>query len=423
MINKEWEWCPIGDLFEIGAGKTMSAAARNGANKVPFLRTANVFWDEIDLTEVDKMSISADELADKSLRPGDLLVCEGGDIGRAAIWNGEVEVMSFQNHIHRLRPRTHNVVARFYVYFLQCAFTQLGIFEGAGNKTTIPNLSRNRLSGLEVPCPPLLEQQAITLALAQVRSALKASVRAGGIVHELKGSAMRELFTRGLRGEPQKETKLGLMPRSWGVSSLASVAAIERGRFTHRPRNDPRFYGGATPFVQTGDVVRSGGRIREFSQTLNAEGLQVSRLFPAGTILITIAANIGYSGILCFESACPDSIVAITPNSDVDTLFLEYFLQTQQREMDRRAPKGTQKNINIEFLKPWLVPLPSVEEQREIAEILETVDRTIDLHQRKRVVLEELFKSLLHKLMTGEIRVSDLDLSPLHPAAIPGGVA
>src|SRR5438552_1445725 len=118
MMNPNWKWRPLGELFAIGAGKTMSAAARAGADKVPFLRTSNVLWDEIDLTEVDEMSISAAELADKSLKAGDLLVCEGGEIGRAAVWDGRVPVMSFQNHLHRLRPIRDDVNARFYVNFL-----------------------------------------------------------------------------------------------------------------------------------------------------------------------------------------------------------------------------------------------------------------------------------------------------------------
>src|SRR2546422_10638436 len=122
MNNANWTWRPLGELFNIGAGKTMSVAARTGTNKVPFLRTSNVLWDEIDLSELDEMSMSPEELAEKSLRPGDLLVCEGGDIGRAALWQGERQVMSFQNHLHRLRPLVSDVEPRFYVYFLQSAF-------------------------------------------------------------------------------------------------------------------------------------------------------------------------------------------------------------------------------------------------------------------------------------------------------------
>ena len=193
-MNDAWPWRPLGELFEIGAGKTMSAAARNGPDKIPFLRTSNVLWDEIDLSSVDEMSIPRHELPDKLLRPGDLLVCEGGEIGRAAIWNGEVETMSFQNHLHRLRP-IEDVEPRFYVYFLQSAFTQLGIFEGAGNKTTIPNLSRSRLAALNVPQPPKREQQAIVQALSKVRKAVDFHRRKAALLEELFRSLLRILMT------------------------------------------------------------------------------------------------------------------------------------------------------------------------------------------------------------------------------------
>ena len=276
-----------------------------------------------------------------------------------------------------------------------------------------PRTSWNHIANFEMPAFGGEEQTKIANILWEVHdtiTAVEASIEAGA---GLKRAAMRVLFTRGLRGEAQKETDIGPVPESWDVVPLANLASIERGRFLHRPRNEPRFYGGLTPFVQTGDVVRSSGRIRKFSQSLNDDGVAISRVFPAGTILITIAANIGYTGILQFASACPDSLVAIKPHSRIDNAFLEYFLQTQQAEMDRRAPKGTQKNINIQFLNPWPVPVPEIEEQCEVIEILNALDQKIDLHKRKRAVLDELFKSLLHKLMTGEIRVADLDLSVL----------
>ena len=281
-MNDSWTWRPLGELFETGAGKSMSAAARNGVDKTPFLRTSNVFWDQIDLSSVDEMSIPERQLPAKLLQQGDLLVCEGGEIGRAAIWNGEVETMSFQNHLHRLRSIVQDVEPRFYVYFLQSAFTQLGIFEGTGNKTTIPNLSRNQLAALHVPHPPLDEQRAIASALARIRKALKTHDQSTVLAQDLKRTAMRTLFTRGLKGEAQKEAEIGPVPESWEISTLGESARLERGRFMHRPRNEPRFYGGKTPFVQTGDVVRSGGRIQEFSQTLNQDGVAISRVFSRG---------------------------------------------------------------------------------------------------------------------------------------------
>lgn len=279
-----------------------------------------------------------------------------------------------------------------------------------------PRTSWHHIRQFEVIDFEPVERDAIAALLWKVHDALRLSELATESAEKLKQAAMRELFTRGLRAEAQKETEIGPRPRGWRLCGLSDVALIERGRFLHRPRNEPRFYGGKTPFVQTGDVVRAGGLIREFTQTLNGDGVSISRVFKAGTILITIAANIGYTGILTFDAACPDSLVAIQPHSDVIPRFLQLFLETQQPEMDRLAPKGTQKNINIQFLSPWPVVVPQIDEQREIVDIVEALSQRIDLHKKKRAVLEDLFKSLLHKLMTGEIRVTDLDLTALEQA-------
>lgn len=286
-----------------------------------------------------------------------------------------------------------------------------------------PRTSWSHIADFELPNFEPTEQTRIADILWQVSEAIAANeavLEAG--VH-LKRVAMQALFTGGLMGESQKEAGIGTIPESWIMTSLGEVATLERGRFLHRPRNEPRFYGGSTPFVQTGDVVRSNGRIREYSQSLNREGVRISRVFPAGTILITIAANIGYTGVLEFDAACPDSLVAISAGEAVGSQFLEYWLQSQQVDMDRLAPKGTQKNINIQFLRSWPVIVPPSDEQHEIVVILSALDRKIDFHRRKRAVLDELFKALLHKLMTGEIRVSDLDLSALNQEPAEGATA
>ena len=134
-------------------------------------------------------------------------------------------------------------------------------------------------------------------------------------------------------------------------------------------------------------------------------------MFPAGTILITIAANIGYTGILNFDSACPDSLIGITPSKQIRTEFLNYYLMTQQSVMDRLAPKGTQKNINIQFLKPWPVPLPKVHEQMEIENAFSATDLKIRLAIQKRKQLQDLFGALLHELMTAKTRVNELEIT------------
>ncbi|WP_420890649.1 restriction endonuclease subunit S [Cupriavidus gilardii] len=411
----------MGELFDIGAGKTMSAAARAGADKVPFLRTSNVLWDEIDLTQVDEMSISSTELVDKSLKDGDLLVCEGGEIGRAAVWDGRVPVMSFQNHLHRLRPIQDDVDARFYVYFLQSAFTQLGIFEGAGNKTTIPNLSRNRLAALDVPHPPKPEQQSVAQALAKVREAIAVHDKATSTALELKHAVMNDLFTRGLRGEPHKETEIGLVPESWELAPIGAHHAVVSGGTPSR--GNPAFWSGGTiPWAKTTEVDYCV--ITETEEHITPLGLESSaaKMLPAGTLLMAMygqGITRGKVAILGIEATCNQACAAITPKDDaVLPRYLYHFLTWRYEAIRSLAHGGQQQNLNLEIVRDLPVVYPqSKDEQDEIVTILDAIDRKIDLHRAKREVLEELFESLLRKLMTGEIAVSDLDLSALSPAS------
>ena len=152
-------------------------------------------------------------------------------------------------------------------------------------------------------------------------------------------------------------TKTKLIPKlrfkefedNWEQNKLGEVSKIERGRFSPRPRNNPIYYNGLIPFVQTSDVVNSKGRIINYTQTLNEKGLKVSKKFKKGSILITIAANIGYAGVLEIDMACPDSLIGITCKESIYNYFLNYKFEIEQPKMDYLAVAAAQKNINIEF--------------------------------------------------------------------------
>jgi type I restriction enzyme S subunit len=420
MKNEQWPWRPLGELFEIGAGKTMSASAREGKNKIPFLRTSNVFWDQIDLTSVDEMSLSQDELDEKSLRPGDMLLCEGGEIGRSAIWNGEINPISFQNHLHRLRPILPEVVPRFYVYFLQSAFTQLGIFEGVGNKTTIPNLSRNRVAALEVPSPPFLEQQGIARALAHIRSAIRQHEEAGKLVRELKRTAMHDLFARGLRGEPQKQTEIGPMPESWKIRSIKELCDIFSGGTPRKAIGE--YWNGNIPWASGKDLKTPA--LKDTIDHISEEGVSAgSRVAPSDSVFLLVRG-------MGLAKDLPVS-VALRPmafNQDVKALVLRdtlsgVFLRSaiynaKNRLLSRIVPSahGTM-TLNLDDIEAFLIGVSTdPTEVKEITNIVDALDQKIDLHKRKRGVLDTLFKALLHKVMTGEIHVSQLDFSALEMA-------
>ncbi len=156
---------------------------------------------------------------------------------------------------------------------------------------------------------------------------------------EIVKSRFAEMF-----GDPLKPSK---------SRPLGEIALLERGKFSPRPRNDPRYYNGSYPFVQTGDVANCDHRLSQYHQTLNEEGIKVSKRFEPGTILIAlVGATIGATAILEIPIYAPDSLVGITVNDGkCNNVFLEVLLRFWQAELKRIAPEAARANINLGILQ------------------------------------------------------------------------
>jgi len=185
-IPEHWETCTIENFFQLKQGKSLSSKNQTGLYLKPFLRTSNVLWGHLDLTKVDEMDILDKERETLVLKKGDLLVCEGGDIGRTAVWNTEKEECYYQNHIHRLRVKKPGVYPWFYMYWMNAAIRLLNIYGTFGNRTTIPNLSGKRLLQFKIPHPPLSEQKKISDILTKIDNKIQ--------IHKQKKSNLEELF-------------------------------------------------------------------------------------------------------------------------------------------------------------------------------------------------------------------------------------
>ncbi len=185
----------------------------------------------------------------------------------------------------------------------------------------------------------------------------------------------------------------------WPMLPLQEACDIQRGKFSHRPRNEPRFYGGKYPFIQTGDVVRAanGGKIT-FSQTLNEEGLSVSKLFQPPVVVITIAANIGDTAVLDYPSCFPDSVVGLIPKSETDARYLEVVMRTQKQYLNDIAPQAAQKNINIEILKTVEIPLPPLAIQQAIVAEIEAEQALVAANRELIARFEQKIQATLARI-------------------------
>lgn len=267
-----------------------------------------------------------------------------------------------------------------------------------------------------VPLPPLQTQYKIAAALNLVRTSILHQSQCARTATILKRATMQQLFTRGLRGEAQKETEIGPMPESWGIYPLRSLC-IEAGAVDLRREGERE-----VEYVDVSSVSREFLRIESTSRfALRSGPSRARKRINAGDVIFaTVRPTLLRVAIVPTKldnQVCSTAFCVLRRAQDKTAeRFIYYIVQREQfvqqlgsLESGASYPAVTDRTVNDQ-----LAPVPSIDEQREIVSILDAIDRKIDLHRRKRAVLDELFKALLHKLMTGEICVSDLDL-PTYP--------
>ncbi|WP_066377996.1 restriction endonuclease subunit S [Anabaena sp. CA = ATCC 33047] len=176
---------------------------------------------------------------------------------------------------------------------------------------------------------------------------------------------------------------------------LDEVGTIARGKSKHRPRNEPSLYGGKYPFIQTGDVKHSNLYITEYSQTYNEKGLSQSKLWQAGTLCITIAANIADTAILKFPACFPDSIIGFIPyKNKADVRFIKYCLDTYKIQIQAISQGTTQDNLSVEKLLSLKFRIPLISIQKKIGAILSAYDDLIEKNNRRIAILEKMAEEI-----------------------------
>ena len=287
-----------------------------------------------------------------------------------------------------LRIKDTNMYTPFLGKFLQSKFKYL---RERCTGATIPHIERTSLEELEVPFPSFDEQKRIA-ALLDKADRLRRTRR---YIRQLSESILQSVFLE-MFGDPLKN------PMRWDLVLLEELGDLDRGRSKHRPRNAPHLLGGQYPLIQTGEVANSDGYIRAYTQTYSEFGRKQSKMWPRGTLCITIAANIAKTGILLFDACFPDSVVGFIANQKTNTEYVQQWFSFVQQHLERIAPESAQKNINLEILRGLQVPLPPVKLQERFAAAARSVKRVRGQQREADRQAEHLFQTLLHRAFSAD---------------------
>ena len=260
--------------------------------------------------------------------------------------------------------------------------------------TGTPHLNANILKKSKLIVPSIEEQERIVAKIEELFSELDNAVETLNItekkLHLYRQSVIKEAFTGSFTESYRKANDTALdmelpwlseeqtmelpkIPESWKYILLSNLGDLGRGKSKHRPRNDARlFVDGKYPFIQTSEVKSADKYITEYSKMYNDFGLSQSKLWPSGTLCITIAANIAETAFLGLNACFPDSVVGFTPSDNILSEYIRYFIESQKAELSAFAPATAQKNINLTTLANLVIPYCSLKEQKRIVDEIES---------------------------------------------------
>ena len=378
----------LGDVIEQIRGVSYKPSDLNdnlSDDSVVLLRANNIQDGKIvldDVVYVSKSKVSESQF----LRQGDILVCTSSGskelVGKAAFIDEDLP-MVFGAFCKVVRPNIE--CCKYMGYFFQSPYYRKHISEASAG-ANINNLRNEHIADLHFPLPPLEEQRKIAAVLDNVSDLIAKRRTQLDKLDELVKSRFIEMF-----GDPV--TNSFNLP----LSSLSQLGKFGRGVSKHRPRNAPELLGGKYPLIQTGEVANSDLYILSYQNTYSELGFKQSKMWKAGTLCITIAANIAKTAILTFDACFPDSVVGFSANDKTNNIFIHYWFGFFQQILESQAPESAQKNINLQILSDLKIIVPPIELQNQFADFVKQTDKSKLAIQKNLEKLEILKKSLMQK--------------------------
>ena len=398
MPGEVWPELKLSDVLAEPIRNGFSPSESQDWTGVQMLGLGCLSADGFNASQLKNAPASVSAMHSAALQDGDLLVSRANTrtlVGMVGVYRDVGTPCIYPDLMMRVRPSERYLV-EFLELVLRSRRTRRRLMAMAqGTSESMVKISGEMLRQLRIPDVPVAEQQRIVEVLNSLT--------------ELERSIEAEIRKLELIGASAVKRRLDDLYDASGLLTLSDVASVERGRFSARPRNDPASFGGGYGFIQTGDV--SAGRrgvIRRSSQRLNDAGLAVSRLFPAGTVVVTIAATIGETAILGKPMCFPDSVVGVVANDGFDSRFLELCLHRAKSDLEGRAPQSAQRNINLQDLRPLAVPSISRSSQAALVSLWETYRNQVAAMQDELAKLRRQKQGLVDDMLSGRVAASAL---------------
>ncbi|QZA78692.1 restriction endonuclease subunit S [Deefgea tanakiae] len=344
---------------------------------IPFINAGDIADNGISLAGLNYITQDKyTQLGAGKTKVGDIVFCLRGSIGKFALIK-DLPQTAIASSLIIIRP-SKAIDTNYLMQYLgsHACKKEISKFE---NGAAQPNLSGRDLKKFLIQIPPLEEQKRIAAILDKADSLRRKRAQAIALADDFLRATFLEMF-----GDPVTN------PKGWPVKKLGEIGTLDRGISKHRPRNDPSLLGGAYPLIQTGEVSKSDGYIRSYTATYSDKGLQQSKMWPKGTLCITIAANIAKTGILRFDACFPDSVVGFSAVDSATVEYVRIWLSFLQKTLEDNAPESAQKNINLAILRDLNIPTPPIELKKRFEQTVITVNNLKEVSSNALAVVASL---------------------------------
>ncbi len=384
VIPEDWSVSTVGEEFSVQLGKMLDAEKNIGIPK-PFLGNRAVQWGRIDVADIGEIKLAPTELKRFRLRDGDLLVCEGGEVGRCAIWRQPIDECYYQKALHRLQPkRGFNVLL---MLNLLHKYSTSGLLQNYVTQTSIAHLPKDKFETVPIPVPATeTEQQAIAEALSDADALIEALEQLLAKKRQIKQGAMQELLTG--------QKRLPGFAGEWEVKRLGNIAEIVMGQSPRSVHYNSK--GDGLPLIQGNADISDRKTIRRIFTT------EITKHGHRGDILMSVRAPVGEISTAAFDVCLGRGVCAIRyPNN-----FLYHALIAKEPQWIKLSKGSTFDSVNSTDVKTFEIEIPEDEaEQFAIATVLADMDAEIAALEAKLAKARRLKQGMMQELLTGRIRL------------------